>query len=199
MTAIIRIIIQRAWLHDIDMLTSWLGRTSWHRNNFPVTDSLWGEFTDHWWTPPSKGQWCGALFLWAYIIFNKIRVWLRRYDARVTRHCNGSWFVRWPLNHKSNVIQSNVPSLSAFNDGKWKPRLLSLSKEKPLGLCRTDDEKSAGLKATFDGIFTVIVFHAHHVNSREPNNQWKRSKGAVARVQYLRCVISGLYILNFVS
>ena len=37
------------WRSDMTM--------SWHGNAFCITSPLSGEFTNHWWIPPTKGQW----------------------------------------------------------------------------------------------------------------------------------------------
>ena len=58
--------------------------TSSNGNIFRITGPLWGEFTGHWWIPPHKGQWRGALMF--PLICAWINGWVNNPEAGNLRH-----------------------------------------------------------------------------------------------------------------
>ena len=83
--------IKSSWYNELirdDMMTSSNG------NMCRVTGHLCGEFTGHRWIPRTKGQWCGASWICAWILNKSLSKqwwgwWFETASPPLWRHCNG--------------------------------------------------------------------------------------------------------------
>ena len=101
-------------IHKKYNVTKTVMMTSSNGNIFRVTGPSCGEFTDHRWIPPHKGQWGGALMfslIWAWI-----NDWVNNREAGDLRHHRAHYDVI-VMNKRQTILMITAFIISASFDG----------------------------------------------------------------------------------